>query len=113
MNPELQNTLAMLARTLGTSIEHLWPLLVAKTKVDAGIGILWMGVLGAFMAVISWTAYKELREEHDMFSEAPMALGVLVAITGIAACVLLSCSVGCISDFLYPEAAAIQSLIRK
>ena len=113
MTPELQNTLAMLAQKLGTSVEHLWPILVVKTKVDAGIGILWMGGLGTVMAIIAWAAFKELRKEHEEFSDAPMGWGLLMGISGIAACVLLSCSVGCISDFLYPEAAAIHALIRR
>lgn len=112
MTPELQNTLAMLAQKLGTSVEHLWPLLVAKMRVDAGIGFLWMGILGTVMALISWQAFKELREEHSPFSDAPLGWGLLMGITGIAACALISCAACCISDFAYPEAAALQSLLR-
>ena len=113
MTPELQNTLAMLAQKLGTSVEHLWPVLVAKTKFDAGISILWLGALGFVMAFISWRSFKELRNKHEYMSDAPMGWGLLMGISGIAACVLLSCSVGCASDFIYPEAAAIQMLMRK
>ena len=113
MTPELQNTLAMLAQKLGTSVEHLWPILVAKTKIDAGVGIIWMGLLGVAMAFISWGAFKELRKEHGTWSDAPFGYGLLMGISGIAACVLLSCSVCSIGDFIYPEAAAIHSLIHK
>ena len=113
MTPELQNTLAMLAQKLGTSVEHLWPILVAKTKIDAGIGIIWMGVLGFTMALIAWQAFKELHKKHDFCSDAPLGWGLLMAITGISACVLLSCAVCTIGDFIYPEAAAIQGLIHK
>lgn len=114
MTPELQNTLAILAQKLGTSIDHLWPVLVAKAKVDAGIGIIWMGSLGLAMAFISLEAYKKLvQKERPYANDADFGLSLLMAICGIATCVLLSCSVSCISDFIYPEAAAIHSLMNK
>lgn len=113
MTPELQNTLAALAQKLGTTVDHLWPLLVAKTKLDAGITVIFCAVLAFGLAYVGYCSYKQLRIERDAFSDAHLGWGLLLGASGIASIILMFAAASSISDFVYPEPAAIQNLINR
>lgn len=107
MTPELQNTLAMLAQKLGTSVEHLWPILVAKERLDAFLclgGGLIFGI--AFLVGAAYLAKKAI-DDWDEITWLPASLFLVFAV------IALIISIASIGDACYPEAAAIHSLIKK
>ena len=104
MNPELQNTLAMLANKMGTTSERLWPLLVAKAKFEAWaclIGGLGFTALFVFASVLCWRKRDDWDSEPGTF------------IFGLIAIIPLIIALAAIGDAAYPEAAALQSLFHK
>lgn len=112
MTPELSNVLAALAQKLGTSAEHLWPLLVARARLDAAMGITFSAVIGitsVVVIILSAKAYKREREWSDVNPGW--------ALSGIIACVLVVVCLGCIGDgitnLVYPEVAALKTIIGK
>jgi hypothetical protein len=108
MNPELQNTLAMLAQKFGTSVEHLYPMLVAKAKLDAVLCVYGFGFLTILgVAVVTFLIYALAKWDWDEIVFVPILITVLLVV--IFACL----SVGNISNYRYPEAAAIHSLLNK
>lgn len=108
MNPELSKALADLAVRLGTSADKLFPLLVAKAKLDATI-VMWGCGIGALlgMALIALLIYAVIKWEWDeitLFS---------LLITAVVTVILVCASIGSIGNYRYPEAAALQSLVSK
>ena len=106
MNPELQNTLAMLAQKFGTSVEHLYPILVAKAKMDAALCVYGFGLLTILgIAVVVFLIYAVVKWKWDEITFMPM--GIIAALVLLFGCL----SVGNISDYRYPEAAAMQKIL--
>jgi hypothetical protein len=54
MTPELQKQLADLAARLGTTVEHLWGVLVRQAYVDGVSSFLAAGTRGLFIIALVW-----------------------------------------------------------
>lgn len=110
MTPELQNTLANLASKLGTSVEKLWPLLVARTRFEAIIGVIF-GAAGAFVCYRAIKKAANGKRDHYGDWELPNIL--IVGIGSIAFTILLCASVSSIPDIFFPEVGAIKTILGK
>lgn len=106
MTPELSNTLAALAQKLGTSVEHLWPMLVAKQRLDSIVVLIFCATASAALAFCAWKVYTH---KYDEFNEE--FKWIPVSLCGIFSMVALACAVGEISNIAFPEVAAIKSIL--
>jgi hypothetical protein len=114
MNPELQNILAMLALKLGTSVEHLFPILVSHARTEAITSIIF-GMVGMIPVILClrW-ALKILKGDGSLNCSDLFPFACMTAIVGGVAAIILPIMVACsVPDVLYPEATAIQSLFHK
>ena len=108
MTPELSNTLAALANRLGTTVEQLWPMLVARQRLGAILGL----VFGVFVAAIcAFGCWKAYTKKYDRFDEDMGIKWLPIGILGPIGVVALGISVGEIPNIVFPEIAAIKSLI--
>ena len=107
MTPELANALAKLALQLGTTADRVFPMLVQKTKFEAALCIWGFGA-GAFIGIcfIVFLVYALIEWDWDEMT------WMTVGITTLFVVIFTIISLGSISDYRYPEAAAIQSLVR-
>jgi hypothetical protein len=100
--------LEQLAAKFGTTVEHLWPHLVGHARVTA---IVWttFGILTVLSGLIPLKGYLDLRDKDHYGVGEERALRVAAFI----ALLLIGCAIVCFSipDIVYPEAAAIKSLI--
>ena len=101
MTPELSKTLNELAQRLGTSAEHLWPLLVAQQRLEAWILVVACGLSALLCGVVAW----RLSKRHDL--EVPTIAVIMLG--------LLSVGVGLsgISTIVYPEPSALGYLLHQ
>lgn len=106
MTPQLQETLAALAQKLGTTVEHLWPVLVARQRLDACLGIVCGFGFGLALAYAVYYIFKNYDDLDDMF---PAALSITLG--GLASLILIIMGFCNITNAVYPEVAALQSLI--
>ena len=104
MNPELSKVLADLAAKLGTSVEHLWPVLVAERRLDSIIAI----AIGATFATLGAIFFRKGLKVHN---EADRI--VVLVVTAIAFIVGVCTTGGFLSSAVYPEAAIISKLLGK
>ena len=102
--------LKALADKLGTTVEYLWPIMVAHQRIDAIVIIVSSGLLAAAL-LVAWccflpTALKAYKQEYG----DPMVFipHVVLAITFF---IVTAISLSGISDAMYPEAAAIKELL--
>ena len=106
----LDATLAKLAEKFGTTVEQLFPILVAKERLDAivcvGVALILWGI-----AKPLWKRLYPIADIWDDGKGAAVASG-LVGFSLILLIVTL-CAIGSISTIVYPEAAVIKSLLGK
>lgn len=102
MTPELQNTLAALANKLGTSVERLWPILVAEKRLDSIIAI----VIGATFTTLAVIFFRKGLEADDEMDRA-----AVLVVTSIAFVIGVLVAGGFVSSAVYPEAAVITKLL--
>ena len=120
MSQELSNALAQLAAKLGTSVEHLWPLLVRKAYIDAWM--LMAFALGLIFAGLSMSAYgygklrkaptdvpyveRTTRQDIEVSTARGLTfIPLLVALVGVII------AITDISDICVPEVSAIKNLL--
>ncbi len=112
MTPELSNVLAALAQKLGTSVEQLWPVLVARARFDAAMNITFCTLLGAAYVTFLVFATKALKKEEDWSDTNPVwPIGCLIG--GIAFVVCLGCVFDGVTNLAYPEVAALKTILGK
>ncbi len=103
MNDQLQGTLSDLARKLGTSVDRVWPLLIAKERMDwiasACVALLFIGV-----SVMLHRIATKYGDEYDL-------LGVFASIGWLLSLCLVCYVISNVGSLIYPEAGAIQSLV--
>ena len=106
MNPELQNVIADLARKLGTTAEKLFPILVARERLGAAVGLLVSCIFIAVFALAIWICW----ENREDWQEGSF-FGIFAAF--IIMGFFLIIAVNSFPNYFYPEAAAIYSLMHK
>ena len=108
MTPELSTTLASLAQKLGVSVEYLWPKLVAHARASA----ITSAVVGALAITVAIFILKSVHKNMvgDTYDDdmGPIMIAVFAVIALLAATLMVSSS---IPDALFPEAAALHSLL--
>lgn len=111
MNPELQNTLAQLAQKMGTSVERLWPMLVAKQKLDSFLIMATFGTLGAVcILILLIPVYFFIKDFKEFGIDSPSVLPIIIL--GLLALIFSAVSISAIPDYVYPEAATVQTLLK-
>lgn len=111
MTPELQNTLAALAAKLGVTIEYLWPKLVGHAQVGAWSTIIFcaVGIVGSAFA-LRWCIKTGLAPKDELvYLLSSTGLFVFTTLM-IALPIVLTSKV---PDAIFPEAAAIKSILPK
>ena len=115
MNPELQNSLTALANKLGTSVEHLWPILVARER----LGNILCAVLLVGLAVLCayWSRQLFVRARHENVKASQYESDEMPFYTGgvgiiILAFIITGSACFCVVDAIYPEAVVIHSLVK-
>lgn len=106
MTPQLQETLAALAQKMGTTVERVWPVMVAQQRLDAILGMVCGFGFGAILAYVVYYIFKNYERMDDMF---PAALGIIFA--GVASFCLIIMGFCNITTAVYPEVAAFRYLI--
>lgn len=107
MTPEISKALAELANKLGTSVEHLWPLMV-KHEVATSVTALVAGsIFSIGLFFLAYKLYRYTSDDGDGVFDFPVimaaCLGLMLAVFSLAE----------IPDIIVPEAAAIKSLLAK
>lgn len=108
MTPELSNVLAELAKKLGTSAEHLWPILVARARFDAAMAIVFCVLIVAVLTAFILKAIKAMKEEDDRLDWPTGSL-----ISGALIVIFVACAFGATVNFVYPEVAALKTILGK
>jgi hypothetical protein len=102
-----------LAVKLGTTAEHLWPLLVLKTRVD------WVAemIAALFTALLSVTALRWILKRMDADKSYDYEVPGTIIITVSSVFLLLSLVsiivlLSQMSEFLLPEPATVERLLK-
>jgi len=110
MKPDLSTVLAQLAEKLGTSVEHLWPILVARERVAALLTIIFLG----FMFVLGllgwgfWTRSVRQREAKGVpVGDAWFGI-VGAAIWLVVILIAMCCNT---INYLFPEISALKTIL--
>lgn len=108
MTPELQNALAELATKLGTTADRVLPMLAEKVKFEAFVYMATFGTGAALALAATAVCVYGIRnwdwEEYDFtFPSLMGSIGLFLLLT-IAA-------ISNISNYRYPEAKALQTLV--
>ena len=76
MNEQLQNTLAALAEKFGTTVEHLWDVLIYQARVEAvvtGIELIFIAILFSVSLHYVRVLFKGvLKDDWDEITYAPI-----------------------------------------
>lgn len=101
MNPQLQETLNALAIKLGTTVERIYPMVIAKIKLDAWVYIS-VGIILTSLSIIgSGFCFKKWLGKDDDNDYAPGAW--ILIVLSVLASMFIWCN---ISDIVYPEVSA-------
>lgn len=112
MSPELSKTLAELAQKLGTSVEHLWPILVGQARLDAIVAVVGCGVGAVAATFICRMAFVRMgKPKQDFMDDHALGWGVVMVLASIATLILALCAMSSISAVFYPEAQVIKNLL--
>ena len=107
MNPELQNALAELCKKLGTSIEHVYPILVAQAKLNALLCGCGEGLLACCLLGLAINFYIRARKEES----EPEGYYMGIALCSLLIILLGAFAISAVSRYVYPEAAVIHHLL--
>jgi len=103
MSPNLQDTLNAIAQKLDTTADRVFPMLVAKARLDAWICISLGTIFVALGIVVSIWFYRLWKHDDDYL---PGLIITPIVIIPLSMLIWMN-----ISNAIYPEAAAIQSIV--
>jgi len=120
MNDELQKQLATLAAKLGTSVEHLWNVLIRQAKIQAIEDIVFVLFTAGltFLLVKLWSSFYKNGDGFESFADnhIPVAIGIILASIADVIMIVISVvlSISTIpTELLNPEYWALHELIGK
>lgn len=113
MNDKLQSALAILADKFGVSVEALWKILVRQAEISAWFDFVWFALATAVSATcgrLAWKCWVKLQKEPY---EAWELVGALLAVVGLFAAFVAMLSLqSAVTGTLFPEGAALKSLLK-
>lgn len=110
---KLTGLLQDLATRLGTTVQHVWPLLVQKTRVDwiATTSVLLVCSVASLFLVRA--AYRWCNRNRDFDPEFPEAIVLFAACAAFLFTTIgLIIQLASISELILPEAATVDNLLR-
>jgi hypothetical protein len=115
MSDDLQKEIAQLAQKLGTTVDHLWSVLVRQAPIDSTVFFLTMaamaGVTYALWRLFSKSKVNSENHQGECVKLIAMVLfGLMLAATFV---VLTSGLSNAIAGFFNPEYWALQDLLAK
>jgi len=110
---ELTPLLEKLADKLGTTVEHLWSVLLQQAQIDAQIWqmwmVVWMCVFGGLAVISIFLAFIGSREKWELW-------GVWFIVTGLSFVIGIPVFIGCYSAIITrtqnPEYWALKEILR-
>jgi len=105
--------LEALAAKLGTTVEHLWPLLVQRTRV---VGIVDAVVCVFVLALLTggWVWFWCAKARAESYDDWPAFVGVIGgSVTLIVLLAVMVCASGIVARIVQPEASTIVDLLDK
>jgi hypothetical protein len=107
LSEELLKRLDALATKMGTTVDHLWPVLLRQQRIE-GIYDVVVGLLLVVVCVAIWRATGKYIREHEYDSDIAWPVRVVgIGIFGLFALVLFGEAITCL---LNPEYAALKAL---
>jgi len=112
MNAELQGALAALAVKLGTTVEHLWGVLIRQAPISAATDLLAVAASAALL-YFGWRAIDrvQVRGDFDVREFALMMgyIGLMLAAVGVSVVFVSSLS-HIVAGFVNPEYWALREI---
>ena len=105
---EILTRIDALAATLGTTVEALWPAMVAAVRYRT-IGV-WLGGV-ALIAIGVWGTKRLLRPDADWDDVENIPAAVIGAMTALGLAIVLLSSGVALANIVAPEAAAARELL--
>jgi hypothetical protein len=111
MNEKTEQLVRELAEKLGTTVDHLWEVLVRQATVSAITDTITLAVFGAVLGVAAWRIVKELKK--DYVPEPAIFGGFIVGLLSLVWFIFLMSSVsGIAAGFFNPEYWALKQLLQ-
>lgn len=113
MNEELSKALATLAAKLGTTVEHLWSVLIRQAYIDGITSLVTLiGALAFGLGVIILFRYLQTKHKEHLAKYAPIGMEYIVLgfILLFILCIAGNQLYWVISDFFNPEFYALRQL---
>lgn len=114
MNDELQKQLTQLALKLGTTVDHLWSVMVKQAAIDSTVYFLSLTVL-IIVTCVLWKRFSNAKVNEsgdgEVFKCSMLILSVLMLLVTF---LFLVCGLSeALSGFFNPEYWALQDLLSK
>jgi hypothetical protein len=111
MNKETRELLEQLAAKLGTTVDHLWQVLIAQARVEAISECIIFGVIFLLLIpawIVSFKCYKKNKDDFDS-GVIFMPVGAVTLFFLIVLCMSFT---GIITGFYNPEYFALKEILR-
>ena len=121
MNPEIEQMLLALAQKFGVTVEHLWAVLIAQAKIEAGynVAVIIVGLLYYVIAYCVWRiVYQSQTDDGEDFIDYEYAtgrgicLGLTIVVGMFAFFAIFDAGYNAATQLLNPEFWALQQVIR-
>lgn len=111
MNEQTQQLLEKLSNKLGTTVEHLWGVLVRQAPISSAMDLVVLTAMAIGLAAL-WRFVKKIHQDANDDYLMPLGILLMVGILGFAAFVCGNLS-EIISGFFNPEYWALRQIIHK
>ena len=114
---ELQEVLKVLADQFGTTVSHVWEILVKQQMVDSITTIAMivaMAIICILSIIVLVRAKKYSDEKNDYDSASVIISGVIAIITGVLLVLIVPfCLDNIVTGFVNPEYGALMDILEK
>lgn len=113
MNEQAEKLIRDLAEKLGTTVEHLWDVLLRQAPIDSSAKLIGVAV-AAVLFVITWFRIQKFPNEknsYDFFSWREVAVGILIATSLLLAYLGVQEIPLILAGFFNPEYWALRQII--
>lgn len=115
MNDDLQKQLAQLASKLGTTVDHLWSVMVKQAPIDSCVFFFTLAIMVA-VTYTFWKRFSSAKVDPETIGGEchKVLMLILFGVMLLATFILLVCGLSeAIAGFLNPEYWALQDLLAK
>ena len=111
MNERLNNALAVLAEKLGTSVDHIWEILVRQARISATVDLIQYAAV--VVCCMLWWKYRASATSEDWEYAGARSVGVVSSGTVLAILIVVCfiCFGNTVSALLNPEYWALQKIL--